>query len=258
MRYNDPSSQPNSGSVIGNISDPTAATTKEFGDFWRELASRFVHNEKVVFGLNNEPHDMDTALILANDQAAINGIRAAGARQLILAPGNGFTGGHSWNQTTGAAGDAPSSEFLGRIRDPLHNTAIDVHEYLDIDFSGGHNVCAQPAPSNLEGLTKFLRQNRLKAMVTEFGAGNNTNCFNFVDDMLTYLEDNEEYIGWTAWAAGPILGTADACCGPDTGNMEPGSLTSNGTAGAFDTVWTKSIRPHIPRTLKRSGISGLT
>ena len=44
--------------VIGNTSDPTAATTEEFGKFWRELASRFVHNEKVIFGINNEPHDM--------------------------------------------------------------------------------------------------------------------------------------------------------------------------------------------------------
>jgi hypothetical protein len=31
---------------------------------------------------NSKPHDMDTNLILANDQAAINAIRAAGAHQL--------------------------------------------------------------------------------------------------------------------------------------------------------------------------------
>lgn len=131
--------------------------------------------------------------------AAINAIRSTGAQQLILAPGNGFTGGHSWNQTTGE-NDLPSSEFLGFIRDPLHNTAIDVHEvsrsvmstsmlanvtvvpryarpsslsfclnlitlyftYKDIDFSGGHNVCSQPGPSNLAGFTSFLKQNNLK------------------------------------------------------------------------------------------------
>ncbi|GJJ13891.1 hypothetical protein Clacol_008148 [Clathrus columnatus] len=246
--------------VIGNTSDPTAATTADFAIFWKNLASRFVNNEKVIFGINNEPHDMPTQLILLNDQAAINSIRSTGARQLILAPGNGFTGGHSWNQTTGED-DAPSSEFLGFIRDPLHNTAIDVHEYLDIDFSGGHNVCSQPGPSNLAGFTSFLKQNNLKydnmAVLSEFGAGNNENCFEFVNDLLNYLEDNDEYIGWLAWAAGPIWGTADACCGPDTGNLEPGSLTSNGTAGAFDTVWKHAIRPHIPETLKKAGISSL-
>ncbi|KAF8587014.1 glycoside hydrolase family 5 protein [Ramaria rubella] len=258
MRYNDPSQQPNSGSVIGNTSDPTAATTAEFGQFWGELASRFLHNEKVIFGINNEPHDLPTSLLLFNDQTAINAIRAVGAKQLILAPGNGFTGGHSWNQTTGAAGDAPSSEFLGRIHDPIGNTAIDVHEYLDIDFSGGHNVCSQPGPSNLAGFTSFLKENNLKAVLSEFGLGNNENCFQFADDLLNYLEENEEYIGWSAWAAGPLWGTNDACCGPDTGNLEPGTLTSNGTAGAFANVWPEAIRPHIPKNLKQSGISSLT
>lgn len=50
-RYNDPSMQPGSGSVIGNTSDPNAATTAQFQAFWHELASRYVHNEKVIFGI---------------------------------------------------------------------------------------------------------------------------------------------------------------------------------------------------------------
>ncbi|KIJ53787.1 glycoside hydrolase family 5 protein [Sphaerobolus stellatus SS14] len=261
MRYNDPSSQPNSGSIIGDTTDPNAASTDDFQAFWQELASRFVDNEKVVFGIMNEPHDLDTALLLANDQAAINGIRAAGAKQLILAPGNGFTGGHSWNQTTGAD-FAPSSQFLGQITDSLNNTAIDVHErYLDADFSGTHNVCTQPGPSNLEGLLSFLQETGFKAVLSEFGAGNNANCFQFVDDLLTFLEQNDEFIGWTAWAAGPFWGTADACCGPDTGSLEPNTLTTSGTPGAFSTVWANAIRPHVPTgtgTLKTSGVSSLS
>lgn len=68
----------------------------------------------------NEPHDMPTSLVLKNDQAAINGIRASGAKQMILAPGNGYTGGHSWNQSAG--GDAPSADYMYMIRDPINNT----------------------------------------------------------------------------------------------------------------------------------------
>lgn len=56
----------------------------------------------------------------------MNGIRAAGAAQLILAPGNGFTGGHSW--TTASQGNDPSSEWIGKLVDPLRNLAIEVHE----------------------------------------------------------------------------------------------------------------------------------
>jgi endoglucanase len=54
MRYNNPSQQPYSGSVIGNSSDPTAATTAQFGGFWEELSRRFEGNEKIIFGLMNE------------------------------------------------------------------------------------------------------------------------------------------------------------------------------------------------------------
>lgn len=54
MRYNDPSQQPMTGSVIGNTSDVKAATTAQFAKFWGELARRFKKNEKVIFGLMNE------------------------------------------------------------------------------------------------------------------------------------------------------------------------------------------------------------
>ena len=109
-----------------------------------------------------------TQLILQNNQAAIDAIRATGAEQLILAPGNGFTGGHSWTQVTGSAGDEPSSDFMNMLVDPLNNTAIDIHEYLDEDFSGGHDTCTQPAPENLAALTTWLQENNLKC-VTPLG-----------------------------------------------------------------------------------------
>lgn len=54
MRYNDPSSQPYSGSIIGDTSDPKAATIGQFQAFWEELAGRFVSNPKVIFGIMNE------------------------------------------------------------------------------------------------------------------------------------------------------------------------------------------------------------
>ncbi|KAH0582397.1 hypothetical protein H2248_010341 [Termitomyces sp. 'cryptogamus'] len=257
MRYNDPSQQPFSGSVIGNSSDPTAATTEQFGEFWAELARRFQSNPKVIFGINNEPHDMPTELVLENNQAAIDGIRSVGARQLILAPGNGFTGGHSWTQITGS-NDAPSSDFMNMLNDSLHNLAIDIHEYLDIDFSGSHDNCTQPAPSNLAALTTWLQENNLKAMITEFGGGNNQGCFQMLDEMFNYIADNDEYIGWAIWAAGPLWGTSSPCCGADTGSLEPGMLNDEGQPNAFDTVWANAVRPNIPRDLKRSGISSLT
>lgn len=188
MRYNDPSQQPATGSIIGNTADPAAATTAQFQAFWQELASRYVNNPNVIFGIMNEPHDMATSLVLQNDQAAINGIRASGAKNLIIAPGNGYTGGHSWGQAS--QGDEPSSNYLYMIKDPLNNTAIDIHEYLDVDFSGSHQACVSTFPTNLKFVTSWLKQYGLKAMITEFGGANNTVCNDEVAGAIEYMAEN--------------------------------------------------------------------
>jgi len=257
MRYNDPSDQPDSGSIIGDTTDPKAATTAQFQEFWTELASRFVSNPKVVFGINNEPHDMATSLILENDQAAINGIRSTGATQLILAPGNGFTGGHSWTQVTGE-NDDPSSEWLFMLVDPLNNTAIDIHEYLDEDFSGTHETCTQPGPSNLAALTSWLQEFNLKAVVSEFGGSNDPTCLELLPQLIQYLSENDVYIGWSAWAAGPFWGTNSACCGTTVGSLEPGQINAEGGPDGYTTVWEAVIQQTINLgDLQRSGTSGL-
>ncbi|KAI0876402.1 glycoside hydrolase family 5 protein [Hypoxylon argillaceum] len=250
MRYNDPSAQPFSGSVIGNTSDPSAATTAQFGAFWGELARRFSGNEKVIFGLMNEPHDMASSLVLANNQAAIDAIRAAGATNLILLPGNSWTGGHSWTQ-----GADPSSAVMNQFKDPANNTAIDIHEYLDVDYSGQHAECVNDAATNLADLTAWLKTNNLKAFITEFGGANNTGCATMLEDMITYMADNEEYIGWTAWAAGPFWGPNSPCCTDSLqwGSLEPGSTAGDGTPGLYDTVWLPVYQPLIPAELQRSG-----
>jgi len=54
MRYNDPSQQPGTGSIIGDTTDAKAATTAQFAAFWGELAGRFANNTNVIFGLMNE------------------------------------------------------------------------------------------------------------------------------------------------------------------------------------------------------------
>ncbi|KAL9055087.1 MAG: hypothetical protein Q9162_003757 [Coniocarpon cinnabarinum] len=266
MRYGDPSSQPTSGAVIGS-NQAGAATTQDFQDFWQELATRFLDNDLVIFGIMNEPHDMDTSLVLADDQAAVDGIRAAGAKQLILAPGNGYTGGHSWlqsagtNATTGQA-NAPSADYLYQISDPLDNTAIDIHEYLDVDFSGSHQACTQPGPSNLAGLTSWLQQYNLKALISETGAANNTQCANELTDLLNYINDQPEYIGWALWSAGPFWGTSAPCCGDGQplGSLEPGVAAGGGGPPLYQTVWQAVVQPFLTPLLpglKRDTLSTL-
>ncbi|KAI8630304.1 glycoside hydrolase family 5 protein [Xylariaceae sp. FL1651] len=254
MRYNDPSAQPYSGSVIGNDSDPKAATTAQFGAFWGELAARFKDNGKVIFGLMNEPHDMASALVLQNNQAAITAIRAAGAENLIIMPGNSWTGGHSWTQ-----GSDPSSAVMYQFQDPLNNTAIDIHEYLDVDFSGSHSECVSDPATYLADLTAWLKTHNLKAFITEFGGANNTGCATMLTDMLNYMAANDEYIGWTAWAAGPFWGPYSPCCvdSAQFGSLEPGSTAADGSPGLYETVFLPVFKPLVPAMLQWSGTASV-
>ncbi|KAK0666424.1 endoglucanase 1 [Cercophora samala] len=256
MRYNDPSSQPFSGSIIGNTADPTAATTAQFAAFWGELASRFAENEKVLFGLMNEPHSMPTKLVFDNLQAAITSIRATGAKNMILTPGNAWSGGHYWTK----GGDEANSKWIHKLVDPVENLAVDIHEYLDEDFSGGHLACTQEPKKNLEGVTGWLREHGLKGFITEFGGSNTTECEGMLEGMLGYMEENEEYIGWTAWAAGPFWGPNSPCCTDQRqyGSLEPGSKAADGGPGLYDTVWVPVISKRVPGRLQWDGPANVT
>ena len=55
--------------VIGSSQVPTAA----FASFWRELAARFAGNQRVIFGIMNEPYDMPAKTWLAIAQSTIKG-----------------------------------------------------------------------------------------------------------------------------------------------------------------------------------------
>jgi len=116
--------------------------------------------------------------------------------------------------------------------------------------------CSQLASTNLAPLTSWLQQYGLKAMITEFGASNGTECASYITDIITYMADNDVYIGWTAWAAGPLWGSYSACCvnSGTWGSLEPGSLASDGSPGMYTTVWLEEIEPLLPTTLQTSGM----
>jgi len=231
MRYNDPSMQPNSGSIIGDITDSNAAMTEDLAAFWAELATRFKTNPNVIFGIMNEPHDMETELVLKNNQAMIDAIRGTGATQLILVPGNGFAGAQRWLDSSCDI-CAPNSDIMMRIHDPLQNFAFDMHLYFDNDTSGTHEECTLAAPNNLGPVTQWLSENNYKAFLSEFGAGSNPTCFETLNNTLTFMEENKSFIGWTYWSAGPLWGDYFL-------SIEPGiGVGSNST-------WPLVLEPHV-------------
>jgi Cellulase (EC 3.2.1.4). Glycosyl Hydrolase family 5. len=116
------------GDPIGSAAVPAAT----FADFWGRLARVFANQPDVSFGLMNEPHDISAGQWLEGANAAIAGIREAGAGNLVLVPGTAWTGAHSW-QTSSAAG-ANGDVMLGVI-DPSDHYAYEVHQYFPLSTS---------------------------------------------------------------------------------------------------------------------------
>lgn len=96
--------------------------------------------------------------------------------------------------------------------------------------------------------------------MTEFGGDNNTVCDTYLTDAINYMSDNSDvYLGWTAWAAGPIWGASSPCCTDyqPFGSLEPGSTAGDGGPGLYETVWQPVIQPVLPHGLQQAQMSSL-
>jgi endoglucanase len=187
------------GTTVGSSAVPNAA----FADLWKRLALRYKANAKVIFNLVNEPHTMPTEQWVSAANAAIGAIRQAGATNVIHVPGNAWTGAHSWNGTWYGTANAVA---MKNIVDPLDNSVIEVHQYLDQTSGGVSSSCVSETigSERLAGWVKWLRDNGKKGFVGEIGAPSNATCDAAMKDMLDYMmKQTDVLVGWTYWAAGP-------------------------------------------------------
>jgi endoglucanase len=153
------------GKIIGQDGGPS---NDQFADIWKQLATKYKDNEKVVFGLMNEPHDVDITAWASSCQAAVTAIRNMGATtQMILLPGNNFSSAGTFvSNGSGAA-------LIG-VKNPDGTTAgliLDIHKYLDVDNSGNHDECTTDNTEAFAEVAQFLRENGRKGLVSETGAG---------------------------------------------------------------------------------------
>jgi endoglucanase len=184
----------------------TEVPTAAFADLWSKLATHFKYNPRVIFGLMNEPTTMPTELWLSDANAAIAAIRATGATNLILVPGNAWTGAANWSDN---GYGTPNAVVMLDVKDPANHYAYDVHQYLDEDASGTHEACVSKTigSERLKSFTGWAKQNNRQAVLGEFGGGRNDTCYAALDDMLNYMDQNSDvWLGWTYWAAGPWWG----------------------------------------------------
>lgn len=205
----------------------------DFADFWGRLAKEFKSDQRVWFGLMNEPRDMPTEQWLNAANAAIAAIRKAPARNRILVPGNGYTGAHSWlSDWYGGA----NGTWMSKVQDPLNNYLFEVHQYMDSDSSGStpQVVSATIGIERLRAFTQWCRQHKKRAFLGEFAVPATDIGQQVIGDMLSTMErDRDVWVGFTWWAAGGWWGDYMF-------TLEP--------KGGVDRVQMEYLKPHLQAT----------
>ncbi|CAI7670457.1 unnamed protein product [Penicillium manginii] len=202
-------------------------STSDFQTFWQNVASKFASNNHVIFDTtvlreeDNEYHDMDQTLVLNLNQAAINGIRAAGATsQYIFVEGNSWTGAWTW---------ASINDNMKALTDPQNKIVYQMHQYLDSDGSGTSATCVSSTigAERVSSATAWLKANGKKGILGEFAGGVNDQCKTAVTGMLDALAaDSEVWLGAMWWAAGPWWGDYIFSMEPDSGTAYTGMLAT--------------------------------
>ncbi|KAK1726424.1 hypothetical protein CaCOL14_012140 [Colletotrichum acutatum] len=184
----------------GRFYDNIITDTGAFQTWWKNFATQFKNNDHVIFDTNNEYNTMDQTLVLNLNQAAINGIRAAGATQYIFVEGNQWSGAWSW---------VTVNDNMKALTDPLNKIVYEMHQYLDSDSSGTSTACVSTTigVERVTAATNWLRQNGKIGILGEFAGGANSQCQTAVKGMLDYLKANSDV--WTGalwWSSGPWWG----------------------------------------------------
>lgn len=197
-----------------------------------------IDKDYIVIDLMNEPVGVPDDKVFTIQASLIKMLRAQRFNGTILVEGNHWTGLHSWTteEWIGAYGkrytnaDLFSRENFAKagITD-LSKIMINVHQYLDSDYSGTHDTCLQDIATtgqngfNLDAFTDYLKKNQLKAIVTEIGAGSNAaSCGPPLNDFMNYMKEhsangkNYGFAGWTIWSTGHGWGNYNLRVTPDS------------------------------------------
>lgn len=210
----------NYGKFNGRRLDQLPAGAASFAELWRQLAQRYKAQGKIAFGLMNEPNGIPAPTWRKIADGAVAAIRETGARNLILVPGTSWTGAHSWMK---GGANSNAAAFAG-FRDPGKNFAFELHQYLDSDNMGTKEQCVDgaTAAARIRPATEWLRKNRYRGFLGEFGAASNADCLEALNALLRQVEQGSDvWMGWAYWAGGPWWKRYPMNIQPEGGQHKP-------------------------------------
>jgi endoglucanase len=235
------------GQLVGSAAVPVAA----FTDFWSKMATIFKSNPNVWYRLITEPHDIGTMQWWTTAQAALSAIRATGSTQRILVPGTDYTAASQWTDDWYDTAQPARSNAYGYLNangagkplaDPVGNTVVEVHTYLDPDEGGVSSeiTSVTAAREHLAVAVAEARKQGYRLFLGEIGMyeGRLTNdghrAADAWRDFVNYANANSDILlGWTWWAAGAPGWWDDVA---DNGGGHYSVTPTNGTTYQGDTV----------------------
>ncbi|KAG8904192.1 hypothetical protein FRC01_008834, partial [Tulasnella sp. 417] len=185
------------GQVIGQSAVPDAPFVK----LWQMIASYYVNEPRVIFGLMNEPYKLDILTWAQTLQNVVNGIRSIAPKHVILLPGIEWA--HA--DTFISSGSAAALDAIINPDGSKTNLIFDVHQWLDKANNGTDPNCITDNIPVFEPLAQWLRCHNRTAFWSATGGGNDdgTNCNPLLCQQMQFLLANSDvFVGYTGWAAG--------------------------------------------------------
>lgn len=174
------------------------AVAQALAELWRQIASKYKYNDRVMYGLTNEPHNISAPIWFSVAQRCITAIRSTGARQTIIVPGTDWTGAGSWTINNGPAWN---------LVDPLNNLQFQVHLYVDGDSGGKTRDIVSPTIGS-DRIIKAIEWGRAKGIglyLAEVAMDATNPAAKACWDNLyaTMIANSDVVTGFAWWARGP-------------------------------------------------------
>lgn len=210
--------------LIGTPNVPVEA----FADVWQQLATAFKDEPAVWgYGLMNEPDRKTRETWPGMAQAAIDAIRAADKKTMIVVCADDFT--------------VKGGVALLELRDPSNNLCFEKHTYFDNNNSGKYNHSYEFELNNtpaidpmigvrrLEPFVNWLKEHKVKGLLGEFSVPANPDrdprWLPVLENVYHYLGKNQLpstfWAGGTLWTPGRSYVLEPPLAGPQKGMDRP-------------------------------------
>lgn len=178
----------------------SAGVRAAFIDTWLIIANTLPGPNHIALGLMNEPYTMPVQDWADLAQATVNKLRERGSQHLILVAGGRWSGAHDWFSAYSGVSNAVAFE---NFHDPLNRYALEVHQYMDGNYSGTGATCkcAGEFIPVFKRINAWAIEHGHPLFLGEFGVADNPTCLRALE-LFLMMTEAAPWRGWAYWAGG--------------------------------------------------------